>query len=94
MIKEIGSFLRQSILNAFNSSQALPWPLLPSNFQNNDSVVPEDLKKILGFVMFGSNMSNAHQFEICAINSIGQDICRAATWGQWKLHEKNISSCQ
>ena len=32
MIKEVGMFLGQSILNAFNSSQELPWPPLPSNF--------------------------------------------------------------
>ena len=43
------------------------------------------LKKILGFVMFGSTMSNAHQSEIRLINSVGQDICRAATRSQWKL---------
>ena len=30
-------------------------------------------------------MLNAHQSEICLINSIGQDICRAATRSQWKL---------
>ena len=29
-------------------------------------------------------MSNAHQSEIRLINSIGQDICGAATRGQWK----------
>ena len=85
MIKEVGMFFMQSILNAFNSLQELLWLPLPSNFQNNDSVVPEDLKKILGFVMFGSNISNAHQSEIRLINSIGQYICRAATWSQWKL---------
>ena len=59
MIKEVGMFLRQSIPNTFNSLQELPLPPLPSNFQNNDSDVPEPLKKILGFIMFGSNMSIA-----------------------------------
>ena len=37
-------------------------------------------------------MASAHQSEICLIGSIGQDICRAATRGQWKL-PKHIFLC-
>ena len=37
-------------------------------------------------------MASAHQSEIRLIGSIGQDICRAATRGQWKL-PKHIFLC-
>ena len=37
-------------------------------------------------------MANAHQSEIRLIGSIGQDICRATTRGQWKL-PKHIFLC-
>ena len=85
MIKNVGLFLRQFILNAFSNSEELPWPPLPSKFSNVNDYVPIDLKKFLGYVMFGSNMASAHQSEIRPIGSIGQDLCRAATRGQWKL---------
>ena len=85
MIKDVGLFLRKSILNAFSDSQELQWPPLPSKFQNAGDYISEDLKKLLGFVMFGLNMASAYQSEIRLIGSIGQDICRAATRGQWKL---------
>ena len=32
MIKDVGLFLRQSMLNAFSNSEELPWPPLPSKF--------------------------------------------------------------
>ena len=37
-------------------------------------------------------MTSAHQSEIRLIGSIGQDLCRAATRGQWKL-PKHIFLC-
>ena len=85
MIKDVGLFLRQSVLNPFSNSEELPWPPLPSKFSDVNDYVPIDLKKFLGYVMFGSNMASAHQSEIRLIGSIGQDLCRAATRGQWKL---------
>ena len=53
VIKDVCLFLRESVLNAFGNSQELLWPLLPSRFQNAGDYIPEDLKKLLSFVMFG-----------------------------------------
>ena len=65
-------------------------PPVPSKFQKDGDYIPKDLEKLLSFVM---NMASAHQSEIRLIGSIGQDICRAATRGQWKL-PKHIFLCR
>ena len=75
MIKDVVLFLLESILNAFSNSQELLWPPIPSIFQN---YIPEDPKKLLSFVRFGSNMASAHRFEIHLIGSIGENICMSS----------------
>jgi len=58
---------------AFNSARLNP----------ETSVVPNLLDRFLRLVLSGSNTPTPTISHL--VNSIGQDICRAVTRGQWKL---------
>ena len=91
LVIEVAGFLRKVILEAFQNSEALPWPPSAKYLENIDNVVPLEVQNFLTFVISGKSISEVPRVNRL-VNSIGQDICRAATSGQWKL-PKHILIC-
>ena len=56
------------------------------------SVLPEDLEKLLRVLLTGGNNVNVSNRTNRLVESIGQDLCRAVTNGEWKL-PKHILLC-
>ena len=93
-VKHSALCLRQSIEKAFHEMPDLPWPPTADELNaRSENEVPETLKEFLHFVISGSD-SSSEQCEKTQrlIYSIGQDLCRAVTNGEWKL-SKHILLC-
>lgn len=90
-IEDVGQQLRTAIQRAFKDSEEMPWP--PTVHDLQEPQVPENLQRFLNFVLAGQGEANEKcQKTKRLVLSIGQDICRAATAGQWKL-PKHILLC-
>ena len=61
----------------------MPWPLTVNNLNSTPSVLPQLLEKFLTNVLSGEKTPCRRTGRL--VNSVGQDICRAATDGKWKL---------
>ena len=92
MIDEVGKFLHRVIKYAFEKGDVLPWPPTASYLQTVDDPVPEGLQRFLHNVICGQNSVQPSGRTNRLVSSIGQDICRAATMGRWKL-PKHIVVC-
>ena len=88
-IKDVGLQLRAVIERAFKSSKELTWP--PTIHDIPDPKLPEDLQQFLSYVLDGQEANTCGRTQ-CLMLSIGQDICRATTAGQWKM-PKHILLC-
>ena len=83
MIAEVGIYLQKMIHEAFEKSDNQPWPPTEEYLQNM-KIIPSQLQKFLSYLISGK--PDNHTIKVNRLrNSIGQDICRAATHGQWKL---------
>ena len=93
-LKDTGLYLRQVIQKAFEESSDLSWPPTADELDMRAKIeLPEELKEFLNIVLSGSGQ----EVEKCErtrrlVYSIGQDLCRAVTNGQWKL-SKHIFLC-
>lgn len=92
MIDDVGNFLHRVITDAFEKGDPLPWPPTASYLQMVDDPVPEDLQRFLHHIICGQNSVQPSERTNRLVSSIGQDLCRAATRGQWKL-PKHILVC-
>ena len=92
MIDEVGKFLHRVIKYAFEKGDAIPWPTTASYLQTVDDPVSEGLQCFLHNVICGQNSVQPSARTNRLVSSIGQDICRAATRGRWKL-PKHIIVC-
>ena len=84
MIQEAGTYLRRVIFDSFAMSNELKWPPTAQDLGDVKDIVPSQLEKFLSYVIGGkatTRTSKSHRL----VYSIGQDICRAATNGEWKL---------
>jgi len=84
MIQDVGNYLRQVILESFAKADDLKWPPSAQDLGNMTAVIPSQLEKNLNYLISGKptpHTSKVHRL----VNSIGQDICRAASNGEWKL---------
>jgi len=91
MIQDAAMYLHQLIMRHFEESEELKWPPTPKDLENSDGIIPPQLEKFLSYVITGKPTavtSRAHRL----VHSIGQDICRAATNGEWKL-PKHLLIC-
>ena len=88
-IKEVGLQLRTVIQCAFKSSKELVWP--PTIHDIPEPEFPEELQKFLNYVLDGQEMNTCERTKRLML-SIGQDICRTTTAGQWKM-PKHILLC-
>jgi len=91
-LKEVAQSLRSIILDAFKESSTLPWPPTAHQLARNSNVVPDELTMFLRYLFTGTSASKTTSKVARLIGSIGQDICRASTNGQWKL-PKHILIC-
>ena len=90
MVQDVALYLREKITEAFQLADDLPWPPSDDYFREND-VLPSDLKKFLGFLLADNVQKQSARVQRL-VNSLGQDICRAVTRGQWKL-PKHVLIC-
>ena len=84
MTKEAGLYLRNVILEHFFKSEELKWPPTAQDLGSMHDILPEQLEKFLRYVIGGREISKTTKI-FHLIQSIGQDICRAATSGAWKM---------
>jgi hypothetical protein len=90
--RDVALHLRNEVKNAFESSDALRWPPTARDFDVSESVLPEELEKFLRLFIIGHNNDIVSNKTHRLVQSIGQDLCRAATNGNWKL-PKHILLC-
>ena len=90
-IRDVALLLRGMIQKAFSESKELPWPPPASTLEVTDDVIPSPMKRFLSLVISGIPTVTSDRTERI-IFSIGQDICRAVTNGEWKL-PKHILLC-
>ena len=93
-LKDAAATLRAVIKKAYDKSTKLQWPPTAEELGNvTEEQLPEELLKFLNLVFSGKEPSS----EKCEktrrlVLSIGQDVCRAVTDGEWK-HPKHILLC-
>ena len=93
-VSDVALLLRSLIFKAQKDSSRLQWPPLPDELLvEYDKVLPNDLKRFLSLVISGdASTEKKREKNERLVLSIGQDICRAATDGEWKL-PKHILLC-
>lgn len=90
LTKEVASYLRKAILDGFKNSEAMPWP--PTDvFLRKSDCIPSELNTFLSYVLSGKADSQSERVQRL-VSSIGQDVCRAATSGQW-VQPKHVLVC-
>ncbi|KAL5022875.1 hypothetical protein ScPMuIL_002030 [Solemya velum] len=92
MIEETGAHLNQEIWTAFETSDELTWPPTAQTLLRNVNVLPPSLEKFLTCLLSGNRTRPENSRLQRIVSSIGQDICRAATNGEWKL-PKHVLIC-
>lgn len=91
-VGNVARLLHGIIGDAFANASKLPWPPTAANLQAADDPVPENLQRFLRILISGQNCVGKSGKIERLISSIGQDLCRAATKGRWKL-QKHILVC-
>lgn len=92
-IKNVGLCIHNLIKRAFKDSTDLLWPPTAHDLPSPDGLLPDKLVRFLNFAITGSGeVKQEYEKTKRLVLSIGQDICRAATEGQWKL-PKHILIC-
>ena len=84
--------LYDSITEKFKTTEAYPWPPTARDLEDQDGILPSDLKKFLSIVITGEDSESNSTKVNRLVLSFGQDLCRAVTNGQWKL-PKHILLC-
>lgn len=81
-IRDTAQTLRALIKKAFTESKEMPWPPTPDEVEE---IKPsEQLIRFLNFLLSGGESSDDEKTSRVVV-SIAQDLCRAATNGEWKL---------
>ncbi len=85
-VREVALSLRGNIMDAYDNSVELQsaWPPDPSELIVHEGVIPPLLQWFLSLVLGNTERSSTTRAERILL-SIGQDICRAVTNGEWKL---------
>ena len=79
------------IKNAFVKAEKLPWPIIASCL-TTENPAQNNFQSFLCILISGkADRSESERIELL-VSSIGQDLCRAANKGQWKL-PKHILVC-
>ena len=88
---EAASVLRDTIISTFENSNDLRWPPTADQIDDINDVIPSSLSHFLKFIFSGKVKDTSTQVNRL-VSSIGQDICRVVTNGEWKL-PKHIILC-
>ena len=92
-LKDTATHLRDIILSAFKKSTDLPWPPTSEEIDRlAGQSLPEELGRFMNLVIAARESTTEDDKTQRLVFSIGQDICRAVTNGQWKL-PKHILLC-
>ena len=92
-IRDTTLSLREVILKAFAEFLDLPWPPTADELDKHaHEELPKELQRFLTLPFGGCASQKNCEKTHCLVYSIGQDLCRAVTTGQWKL-SKNMLLC-
>ena len=91
MLQNVGTHIRESIIDQSSKSPNLKWPPMPSDLPDANDIMPDVLKQLLSYIIIGKKSPTTSRQQRLII-SIAQDICRAGTNGTWKL-PKHVSMC-
>ena len=79
------------IFTAFSKSAELDWPQMPADLSKIDHCIPDFFQELLSYIITEKKtLPSPHHQQL--LQSIGQDICTAATNGFCKL-PKHIMIC-
>jgi hypothetical protein len=86
-VQDVAILIRGIIKQAYKKTKALPWPPTVEDMEiKPDELLPECLVRLLNLLLAGTPEVEEKSERIrCLVMSIGQDLCRAVTDGQWKL---------
>ena len=80
---EVALFLRKVIMKAHKEAEELPWPPTAEEIAcRSDEQVPIDLKRFLNLVLSGNEKETSEK-TLRLVVSIGQDVCRTVSNGEW-----------
>ena len=92
-IRDKALSLRDVILKAFAAFPELPWPPTADELDKRArEELPEKLQRFLTLVIADCDLETSCEKTNRLVYSIGQDLCRAVTNGQWKL-SKHMLLC-
>jgi hypothetical protein len=93
-VQDVALLLRGTIKQAHKTTTALPWPPTVDDMQiKTDVLLPEYLVRFLNLLLAGTpDVAETNEKSRRLVLSIGQDLCRAVTNGEWKL-PKHILMC-
>ena len=82
-LQNAARILKNEINKSFQSAGPLSWPITASQLENFK--LPKNVTFFLNELITGRPAPELNKKQERLVNSIGQDICRAATNGKWKL---------
>ena len=84
--------LYDSIIEKFKTTEAYLWPPTARDLEDQDDILPTDLKEFLTILITGRESHSSSAKVTPLVLSLGQDLCRSVTNGLWKL-PKHILLC-
>ena len=84
-ISDVALKLHDIIMRKFKDSVSTIWPPTARDLEQQDDVLPRDLEKFISALITGNVTGPVSAKNNRLVQSLGQDLCRAATRGQWKL---------
>ena len=90
--KDVAISMRASIQDTYRNAEQLKWPPTARYLESLENVIPSELKRFLYLLLTGNHKEESSVRVSRLAMSIGQDLCRAVTNGQWKL-PKHILLC-
>ena len=91
-ISKMALQLYESIIDKFKTTEAYRWPPTARDLEDQDGILPPDLQKFITILITGQESASNSMKVTRLVSSLGQDLCRSATNGLWKL-PKHILLC-
>lgn len=91
-INDVALQVHESIMRKFKEIGSAIWPPAVRDLEQQDDVLPKDLEKFLLTFVAGDVTGPVNAKISRLVLSLGQDLCRVATRGHWKL-TKRIFLC-
>ena len=89
---DVALFIKGLIQRAYKESKEFPWPPTLEDLEiKSDKLLPGELVRFLTLITAGTpEIRGKHEKVQRLVLSIGQDLCRAVTYGEWKLPKHNL----